>query len=177
MIQVYCWNFPFLTFEEVSTCRYHVALHESEDGGCTSAIFRPGQSGEGDLICMTTWTQSGPPCLIQPKDGHRTEIRTENNIRQNKLGTRIQCAAFSPSGTTLALVNDKGDLYKLSSLNSNPLDIKKVGTSKELTAKSESFAMTFMTLPNEDAIVMAWVRNLFSLANYDFRARRRIALR
>jgi hypothetical protein len=54
------------------------------------------------------------------------------------------------------MVNDKGDLYRMSSLNSSPMDIKKVATSRELTAKSSSFAMVFMTLPDEEAIVMAW---------------------
>jgi hypothetical protein len=54
------------------------------------------------------------------------------------------------------MVNDKGDLYKISNLNSSPMDTKKVATSRELTAKSESFAMVFMTLPDEEAIVMAW---------------------
>lgn len=55
------------------------------------------------------------------------------------------------------MVNNKGDLYKISNLNSSPMDIKKIATSKELTAKSESFAMTFMTLADEEAIVLAWV--------------------
>ncbi|TVY90713.1 hypothetical protein LAWI1_G004849, partial [Lachnellula willkommii] len=91
-----------------------------------------------------------------PQDGHRTDIRSEISVRQNKLGSRIQCASFSPTGTELALVNDKGDLYQISSLNSSPMNIKKLATSKELTAKSESFAMTFMTFPDEEVIVMAW---------------------
>jgi hypothetical protein len=156
IIQVYSWKFPFVSFEEVSSCRYQVPLHESEDGGVSSAIFRSGPGDDEDLICITTWTQSGVPLLVQPQDGHRTDIRTEISVRQYKLGNRIQCAAFSPTGTELALVNDKGDLYKIRSLNSSPVDTKKLATSKELTAKSESFAMTFMTLPDEEAIVMAW---------------------
>jgi len=156
MIQVYSWRFPFSTFEEISTCRYQVPLHESEDGGVSSAIFRSGPGGDESLVCITTWTQSGVPLLVEPQGGHRTDIRTEISFRQNKLGNRIQCAAFSPSGTELAMVNDRGDLYKVSNLNSSPMDIKKVATSRELTAKSDSFAMVFMTLPDEEAIVMAW---------------------
>jgi hypothetical protein len=31
MIQIYSWRFPFLDFQELSPCRYHVPLHESED--------------------------------------------------------------------------------------------------------------------------------------------------
>jgi hypothetical protein len=54
------------------------------------------------------------------------------------------------------LVNEKGYLYYVSSLNSSPLDIKRIGTSKELTARSYGFAITFMALPEGDAIVMAW---------------------
>jgi hypothetical protein len=54
------------------------------------------------------------------------------------------------------MVNDKGHLYLISSLNSNPLDVRRIATSKELTAKSDSFSMAFMTLPDEEAIVLAW---------------------
>lgn len=174
MIQVYLWRFPFLTFEEISACRYQVPLHESEDGGISSAIYRSGSGGEDNLICITSWTQSGSrkspppfkpkiltlrlaPILVQPQDGNRTDIRTEISNRQNRLGNRIQTAAFSQSGRELGLVNNKGDLYKILNLNSSPMDIKKIATSKELTAKSESFAMNFMTLADEEVIVLAWV--------------------
>jgi hypothetical protein len=157
MIQVYSWRYPFTTFEEISACRYQVPLHESEDGGISSAIYRSGSGGDENLVCLTSWTQSGIPILVQPRDGHRTDIRTEISNRQSRLGNRIQTACFSPSGKELAIVNDKGDLYKIGNLNSTPLDIKKFATSKELTAKSESFAMSFMSLPDEESIVMAWV--------------------
>ncbi|KAG9233713.1 WD domain-containing protein [Amylocarpus encephaloides] len=157
MIQVFSWRFPFTSFEEILSCRYQVPLHESEDAGLSSAIYRSGSGGDDDLICITSWTQSGVPILVQPRDGHRTDIRTEISNRQSRLGNRIQTAAFSPSGRELAIVNDKGDLYKISRLNSSPLDIKKGAVSKELTAKSESFAMSFMTLPDEEVIILAWV--------------------
>lgn len=156
-IQIYSWRFPFLNFEELSSCRYHVPLHESEDNGTSSAIFRSGPGGEENLMCITTWTQSGVPILVQPEDGHRSDIRTEISNRQGRLGSRIQGAAFSPSGRELAMVNDKGHLYQISSLNSNPMDIQRIANSKELTAKSDSFAMAFMTLQDEEAIVLAWV--------------------
>ncbi|KAH8591066.1 hypothetical protein B0O99DRAFT_520251 [Bisporella sp. PMI_857] len=161
VIQIYESRFPFSgpAFQELSTCRYRVALHESEDNGITSAIFRTG-SGSGteeNLICITTWTQSGTPILIQPKDNHRSEIRTQVSARQGTLGSRIQCAAFSPSGRELAMVNEKGHLYQISSLNSNPMDVRRIATSKELTAKSESFAMAYMSLTDEEALILAWV--------------------
>lgn len=54
------------------------------------------------------------------------------------------------------MVNEKGHLYSISSLNSNPMDIRRIATSKELTAKSESFAMAFMSLSDEEAIILAW---------------------
>lgn len=155
-IQIYSWSFPFVTFQELSSCRYHVPLHESEDNGVSSAIFRSGSNGQENLICVSTWTQSGVPVLIQPEEGHKNAIKTEISNRQGRLGSRIQCAAFSPSGRELALVNDKGHLYQISNLNSSPMDVKRMATSKELTAKSDCFAMTYMTLPDEDAIVMAW---------------------
>jgi hypothetical protein len=155
-IQIYSWRFPFLSFEELSSCRYHVPLHESEDNGTSSAIFRSGPGGEENLMCITTWTQSGVPILVQPEDGHRSDIRTDTSSRQGRLGSRIQGAAFSSSGRELAMVNDKGHLYQMSSLNSNPMDIRRIANSKELTAKSDSFAMAFMTLPDEEAIVLAW---------------------
>lgn len=159
-IMIYASRFPFTgpAFQELSTCRYRVPLHESEDNGITSAIFRTGGGSgrEDNLICVTTWTQSGTPILIQPDDNHRSEIRSITSSRQGTLGSRIQCAAFSPSGKELAMINEKGHLYQISSLNSNPMDIRRIATSKELTTKSESFAMSYMNLSDEDAIVIAW---------------------
>ena len=156
-IQIFEWRFPFTTFQELSNCRYHVPLHESEDNGVTSVIFRTGPGAEEDLICLTTWTQSGTPVLLQPGNGHKSDIKPEASGRPGKLGCRIQCAAFSPTGRDIAMVNDKGHLYQISGLNSSPMDIKRIATSKELTAKTESFGMAFMTLPDEEAIVLAWV--------------------
>ena len=156
IIQIYCWRFPFASFQELTSCRYLVSLHESEDNGISSAILRSGADGEDNLICLTTWTQSGTPALIQPHDGHRSEIKTEPSGRHGRLGSRVQCAAFSPSGRELAMVNDKGYLYHISSLNSSPVDIRRLATSKELTAKSDSFSMSFMTLSDEECIVLAW---------------------
>ncbi|KAE9365146.1 hypothetical protein N431DRAFT_549428 [Stipitochalara longipes BDJ] len=155
-IQIYSWRFPFVDFLELPSCRYHVPLHESEDNGTSSTIFRSGMGNEENLICITTWTQSGIPLLIQPYDGHRTEIRTDASIHQGKLGSRIQSAAFSRTGRELAMVNDKGHLYIISNLNSNPLEVRRIATSKELTTKSDWFAMEFMSLPDEEAIVLAW---------------------
>jgi len=54
------------------------------------------------------------------------------------------------------MVNDKGHLYIISNLNSNPLEVKRIATSKELTSKSDWFTMSFMSLPDEEAIVLAW---------------------
>lgn len=156
MIQIYAWRFPFEESQELATCRYQVPLHESEDNGVSSAIFRSGVGGEENLICISTWTQSGVPVLVQPQGGHRSEIRSESSTHQGKLGNRIQCAAFSPTGGELALVNDKGHLYHISNLNASPMEVKRIATSKELTTRSDAFAMTFMKLPDEEAIVMAW---------------------
>jgi hypothetical protein len=54
------------------------------------------------------------------------------------------------------MVNNKGHLYLISSLNSRPLELRRVATSKELTTKSDAFAMAFMTVADEDSIVLAW---------------------
>lgn len=156
MIQIYAWRFPFDDFAELASCRYHVPLHESEDNGISSAIFRTGQVGEENLVCMTTWTQSGIPILVQPQDGHRCEIKTETSGHQGKLGSRIQCAAFSPTGRDLAMVNHLGHLYHISSLSSSPLDVRRIATSREITAKSNCFAMAFMPMSDEMFIVLAW---------------------
>jgi WD40 repeat protein len=156
LIQIYSWRFPFHTFQELASCRYAVPLHESEDNGVSSAIFRPGVNGEENLVCITTWTQSGTPMLIQPQDGHRSEVRTDVSSKQSKLGSRIQCAAFSPSGRELVMVNDKGHVFQVSNLNSSPMDVRRIASSKELTAKSDSFAMAFMSLSDEEHVVLAW---------------------
>ncbi|KAK0105447.1 hypothetical protein ONS95_004186 [Cadophora gregata] len=155
-IQIYAWRFPFEESQELTTCRYQVPLHESEDNGVSSAIFRSGVCGEENLVCISTWTQSGVPVLVQPQGGHRSEIRSDSSTHQGKLGNRIQCAAFSPTGGELAIVNDKGHLYHISNLNASPMEVKRIATSKELTTRSDAFAMTFMKLPDEEAIVMAW---------------------
>ncbi|KAF7855442.1 hypothetical protein EAF04_010184 [Stromatinia cepivora] len=156
-IQIYFWMTPMQASQELVSCRYHVPLHESEDRGLSSAIFRSRTGIEEVLVCITTWTQSGVPVLVHPKTGQKTDIRTAPN-RSGKLGSRIQCASFSPSGKELAMVNEKGHLYLISALNSSPLDIRKIAVSRELTIKSDSFAMAFMSLPDEEAaIVMAWI--------------------
>ncbi|EDN94973.1 hypothetical protein SS1G_10848 [Sclerotinia sclerotiorum 1980 UF-70] len=156
-IQIYFWMTPMKASQELVSCRYHVPLHESEDRGLSSAIFRSRTGIEEILVCITTWTQSGVPILVHPKTGQKTDIKTATN-RSGKLGSRIQCASFSPSGKDLAMVNEKGHLYLISALNSSPLDIRKIAVSRELTIKSDSFAMGFVSLPDEEAaIVMAWI--------------------
>jgi len=156
LIQTYSWRFPFHTFQELTACRYPVPLHESEDNGVSSASFRQGVDGEESLVCITTWTQSGTPVLIQPQDGYRSEIRTDVSGRHSKLGNRIQCAAFSPSGRELVMVNDKGHVFQVSNLNSSPMDVRRIASSKELTARSDSFSMAFMNLSDEEHVVIAW---------------------
>ncbi|KAL1844143.1 hypothetical protein VTJ49DRAFT_4995 [Mycothermus thermophilus] len=156
LIQVYTWRFPFRSPQELAACRYPVPLHESEDNGISSAIIRPGLDGDESLVCITTWTQSGTPVLIQPRDGHRSEIRSDPTGKHNKLGSRIQCAAFSPSGRELFMVNDKGHIFQVSSLNSSPMDVRRIASTKELTIKSEAFAMSVMTLSEEEHLVVAW---------------------
>jgi hypothetical protein len=155
-IQIYQWRFPFLDFQELWPCRYRVPLHESEDNGVTSALLRSNHRGGEGLVCITTWTQSGVPMLFQPNSGQKTEIRSDASNRQGRLGTRIQCAAFSPSGTKLALVNDKGHLYQVSNLMSTPLEIQKISDSKGFTGKSDSYAMSFVKLPDDDVTLLAW---------------------
>jgi len=100
-----------LDFQELLSCRYHVPLHESEDIRVSSAIFKFGPRGDENSICITTWTQSGVPILVQPEEGHKSDIKTEISGRQGRLGSRIQCAAFSPSGRELAMVNNNGHLF------------------------------------------------------------------
>lgn len=157
MIQLFAWQYPFSEIQELTKCRYHVPLHESEDNGVSSAILRSASDDDEDLVCVTTWTQSGVPILVQPKDGHRSDIgKTQISRGQGKLGNRIQCASFSHSGRELAVVNDKGYLYHVSNLNSNPLRIRRLATSKELTAKSDSFAMTFSMVSDEETIILLW---------------------
>ncbi|KAL2362758.1 hypothetical protein RJZ56_004341 [Blastomyces dermatitidis] len=156
VIQVFQWKFPFVAFHELPACRYYVPLHESEDNGVSAAVFRASRRGD-ELVCITTWTQSGVPILAHPQEGNKTEIKADHAGRHGKLGNRIQCAAFSPSGSELAMVNDRGYLYQISNLDSSPMDIKRLATSRELTTKSDSFAMAYMATTDEDAIIMAWV--------------------
>ncbi|VBB81307.1 Putative protein of unknown function [Podospora comata] len=156
LVQIFSWRFPFHKFQELAACRYLIPLHESEDNGLSAAIFRPGSDGEETLVCITTWTQSGTPILIQPQDGHRSEIKVDGSGKSTKLGTRIQCAAFSPSGRELVMINDRGYVFQVSNLNSSPIDIRRVAISKELTAKSESFAMSFVTIADEENVLVAW---------------------
>ncbi|KAK4653130.1 LOW QUALITY PROTEIN: hypothetical protein QC762_505330 [Podospora pseudocomata] len=157
LMQIFSWRFPFHEFQELAACRYLIPLHESEDNGLSAAIFRPGSDGEETLVCITTWTQFGTPILIQPQDGHRSEIKVDGSGKFTKLGTRIQCAAFSPSGRELVIINDRGYVFQVSNLNSSPIDTRRVANSKELTAKSELFAMSFVTIADEENVLVAWV--------------------
>jgi hypothetical protein len=156
MISFYSWHHPLDTFQEESKCRHHVALHESEDNGVTSAIYRPGYDSDPSLICVTTWTLSGVPQLIQVSDGQKTEVKTERGGHYGQIGSRIQAAAFSSSGGELAVVNAKGHVYQVANLEANPIDARRIGASIELTKKEGFFAMTYMTLPEEEAVVLAW---------------------
>ncbi|GFF60150.1 hypothetical protein IFM51744_10193 [Aspergillus udagawae] len=159
MIQVYLSHFPFSDFQEVLPCRYRVPLHESEDNGISSVLFQPGMGGKEDIICITTWTQSGVPILVHPNGGHRTEIRGQSSASSNhkgKLGNRIQAAAFSPSGSELVLVNDQGHVYRVSNLGSIPIEVRRVATSKEFTTKTESFALAYVHQTDEDSILLCW---------------------
>ncbi|KAK2747293.1 hypothetical protein FQN57_002191 [Myotisia sp. PD_48] len=144
------------TFEELSGCHYNVPLHESEDNGVSAAVYRPGTHGEEDLVCLTTWTQSGTPILMQPENGHKIEIKSDSSGHQRRLGNRIQSATFSLSGRLLGMVNDRGHLYLVSNLNSSIMEARRLATSKELTTKSLSFAMSFMILHEDESIVLAW---------------------
>ncbi|ODH50361.1 hypothetical protein GX48_03476 [Paracoccidioides brasiliensis] len=155
VIQIFEWKFPFVVFHELPACRYYVPLHESEDNGISAAMFRSSRRGD-DLVCISTWTQSGVPILTHPQEGNKTEVK-DSTGRHGKLGNRIQCASFSPSGSELAMVNDQGYLYQITNLDSSPIDIKRLATSRELTTKSDSFAMSYMTMTDEDAIIMAWI--------------------
>ncbi|OAA66293.1 WD40/YVTN repeat-like-containing domain protein [Cordyceps fumosorosea ARSEF 2679] len=157
VVQIYLWRFPFDSFEELSGCRYPVPMHESEDNGISSVMMRSQQGAEEGLLCVTTWTQSGAPVLIQQNDGHRTEVKASSGSAHGKLGNRIKCAAFSASGRELALVNDNGHLYLASNLNARPIDIRRKATSRELTSKSCALVLSFMTLASEEAAVMLWV--------------------
>ena len=154
-IHIYQWRFPFLEFNEVWPCRYRVPLHEAGDNGVTSALLRSSHRGGEELVCITTWTQSGVPMLFQPNSGQQTKIQNDTSGR-GRLGNRIQCAVFSPSGTKLALVNDKGHLYQVSNPMSTPLEIQKLSDSKGFTGKSDAYAMSFAKLSDEDVILLAW---------------------
>lgn len=155
VIQLYLWRFPFLECNELLSCRYPVPLYESEDSGVSSVMFKSGTDGEEDAICITTWTQSGTPILVNPETGHKTPIKPDGSGGTSKLGTRIQCAAFSPSPGQLAAVNNKGHLY-LVSYQSSPMEIRRLATSKDLPAKTNSFGMNFISEHGDDCIVLAW---------------------
>ncbi|KAK2865120.1 hypothetical protein FQN49_003898 [Arthroderma sp. PD_2] len=156
VIQTFIRRASTFTFQELVNCHYPIPLHESEDGGISSVIYRPGVGGEDDLVCIATWTQSGIPILLPPKNGHRVEIKADSSSNQRRLGTRVQCAEFSLSGKQLGMVNDKGHLYLVSNLNSSVMEARKLATTKELTARSSFFAMSFMILQGDESIVLAW---------------------
>jgi hypothetical protein len=163
VIQTYTWRFPFYMFQELFNCRYPVPLHESEDNGISSALIRPELDGDQSLVCITTWTQSGTPVLIQPQDGHRSEIRGDTTGK-HRIGSRIQCASFSHSGKELFLVNDKGYVFQVSNLNSSPMDVRRIASTKELTIKSDSFTMSVMGISDEEHVVVAWADSQRSIA-------------
>ncbi|KAJ6781445.1 hypothetical protein PWT90_05204 [Aphanocladium album] len=156
VVQIYLWRFPFDSFEELASCRYPVPMHESEDNGISAVMMRSQQGAEEGLICVTTWTQSGTPVLIQQNGGIKTEMRVPGGAH-GKLGSRIKCAAFSATGRELAMVNDKGHLYLASSLNARPIDIRRKATSRELTSKNCALALSFMTVASEEIAIMMWV--------------------
>ncbi|EGD86267.1 hypothetical protein H112_07198 [Trichophyton rubrum D6] len=156
VIQTFLRRASTFTFQELSNCHYPIPLHESEDGGISSVLYRPGVGGEDDLVCITTWTQSGTPLLLSPKTGHRVEIKADGSGHGRRLGTRVQCGAFSLTGKQLGMVNDKGHLYLVTNLNSSVMEARRLATTKELTARCSFFAMSFMVLQGDESIVLAW---------------------
>lgn len=156
VIQTFLRRASTFTFQELSNCHYPIPLHESEDGGISSVLYRPGVGGEDDLVCITTWTQSGTPLLVSPKTGHRVEIKADGSGHGRRLGNRIQCGTFSLTGKQLGMVNDKGHLYLVTNLNSSVMEARRLATTKELTARCSFFAMSFMVLQGDESIVLAW---------------------
>ena len=137
-------------------------FYECEDNGVSAAMIRPG-SERDTLVCITTWTQSGMPILVQAETMSKTEIKSDQQRGQGKLGSRIQCAAFSSSGEALALVNENGDFYLVSNLDVSPMIVQRVATTKKFIAKSDAIAMAFMALPDGEAIVAAWASSSKSM--------------
>ncbi|KAJ3489895.1 hypothetical protein NLG97_g5902 [Lecanicillium saksenae] len=156
VVQIYLWRFPFDNFEELAGCRYPVPMHESEDNGVSCVMMRSQQGAEEGLICITTWTQSGTPVLVQQNEGNKTDIKGPSGAH-GKLGNRIKCAAFSATGRELAMVNDRGHLYLLSNLNARPIEIRRKATSRELTSKNCALALSFITVASEEIAIMLWV--------------------
>ncbi|KAH0536833.1 hypothetical protein FGG08_006331 [Glutinoglossum americanum] len=115
-----------------------IGVRGDDDQGVSFVICCPGRS----LLCVTYWTRSGIPLLI--------DCAAKKSQRLNKpttrldIGTRIQQAAFSKSGSILVLINSAGNIFKISTDDIDHIKAEAIGRSRwvpRVVGKSQPLEM------------------------------------
>jgi len=112
---------------------------------------------ERSLICVTYWTRSGIPLLIDyaSKETRRLDKRTIGI----DIGTRIQQAVFSKSGNALVLINKMGSIFKITIDDMDHIRAQEIGKARCLTrvvAKSQVLDMKVSA--DERSLKVVWVK-------------------
>ncbi|KAI9773679.1 MAG: hypothetical protein M1840_006953 [Geoglossum simile] len=131
-----------------------LGVREDDDQGVSSAIC----CAERNLLCVTYWTRSGIPLLIDYAS--RKSRQLDNRTIKLDIGTRIQQAVFSRSGHALILINNKGSIFKITIDDIDHIRAEEIGGSRVLSrviGKSQILDMKIAA--DERSLKVVWVKN------------------
>jgi hypothetical protein len=104
---------------------------------------------------MTAFTGKTPPALfsLQSRNYQLLDWKSHRH-----LGTQIQCAAYSPSGLKLILVNDKNQIFSVQR-RSDAWRVEEIANRqrvrKPIVTREDMMAIA---MPNEDTIHIFWIK-------------------
>lgn len=108
-------------------------------------------------ICITAFTRKTPPVLfsrLSPGD----RPATVGTSYDPHLGTQIQCAAHSPSGQKLVLVNNENEVFSGQQRQDARWHFDKIGHLRSLKKPVKREDWMAVGMPDEQTIHLFWVK-------------------